>query len=244
MRSLALGLFLAVSALPAGAQPVETVTVDDDSPVGLWKFDVPESVHFALFGQTKWGPAMTEFCEIEKFRGQLTAHCPGLHIAGEDVSHGTVALHGNRLRLAWGSMLHAMAINGALGSGQFEGTFSATTLGISSQAPNPVIGQRLALSANMPDRAGKAGLLVRSLDEMAKGSFATPLDAKGTNIRILKPETLQALGDVQSIIYIGDKALTVSNDPFNVYDVEFASGHLICELRQGVDSEITYFDCG
>lgn len=238
-------LLLCLLTGSATAQPVETVRVDDASPVGVWKFNMPQGFHASPLGKTRWGSMADQFCEIEKIRATMTVHCLGLRFGGEDISRGTASIRDSHLRLTWGSMLHYVAINGVLGpAGQFEGTFSLQNLGISSDAPENVTGEKLALSAGAPDKAGKSGLLAHTLDEMAKGALTAPPDPSAAAVKILKPETLQALGSVQSVIYIGEKNLSSTMDPYSVYDVEFANGHLICELRQAADNRLDYFDCG
>jgi hypothetical protein len=255
-RPVTLAFVLAFSPLAAFAQsetvaPPETVTVESDSPVGLWKITVPRGFRSPFVGKTEWGPLTDEFCQIEKMRNELTVHCLGLRLGGRDVSRGSLSIQGSHIRMAWGSTFFYMAINGTRQSaGQFEGTLSVNALGISSDAPEQVTGTRLSVPADTPDKGGKSGLLARLLDEMAKGVVTEPLApmpaaaqvGPGTYVRLLKPDTLQALGSVQSMIYLGRK--NIAAGPTDVYDVEFANGHLICELHQAADNAIDYFDCG
>jgi len=227
------------------AQPIEAVTVEDSSVAGVWKFTAPQGFSASLLGKTRWGPMTDEFCEIEKIRTAMTVHCPGLHFDGADISRGTVRLNDNHLRLTWGSMLHHVAITGTIRpTGQFEGRYSLQNLGIASEAPDKVTGEKLTLSASTPDTASKSGFLARVLSEMAQGALTVPLDPRATTVKILKPDTLHSLGSVQSIIYVGEKNLSATADSFVIYDVEFANGHLICELRQATDDRLSYFDCG
>jgi hypothetical protein len=246
MRSLIAAVALAALPLPAVAQnaaPVESVVVNGGTLAGVWKFTVPGSFKGGLFGKTEWGPAVGEFCEIEEMRAALTVHCPGLHIGSEDVSRGTVSLNKGHIRMAWGSMRLYFAINGALSpNGEFTGVFSAQFLGISSDDPEKVTGERLSLSADKPDKGGKSDLLARLLDQMANGAVTEPRDPDPKAVKILKPDTLHALGGLQSIIYIGDKAEPAG--AVSVYDAELANGHLICELRQDADGKLDYLDCG
>lgn len=253
-RLVTLAFVLGFSPLAAFAQsktvaPPETVTVESDSPVGLWKITFPQSFGSLLVGKTEWGPLTDEFCQIEKMRNELTVHCLGLRLGGQDVSRGRLSIQGSHIRMAWGSALFYAAINGTRQSAtQFDGTLSVNHLGISSDDPERVTGTRLSVPADTPDKGGKSGLLTRLLDEMAKGAVTEPLApaapqvGPGTNVRLLKPDTLQALGEIQSMIYLGRKNLATSST--EVYDVELTNGHLICELHQAADNAIDYFDCG
>lgn len=256
MRKFVISMSLLICAAPALCAevpgPTETISVNGASLVGIWKFSAPQSVDFAFLSKAKWGANGDAFCQIEEINAELSVHCLGLRIARKDVSRGTMRVKGNSLRMIWESNLFHLGINGTFQSAdQFEGIFFAQFLGISDDAPDKATGARLILSADAPDKGGKADLLARMLKEMATGSLTVPLDTSGlaltgkanaSYIKILKPDTLGSLGSIQSIIYLGEtdrREASISN-----YDVEFSNGHLICGLHQAADSRLDQFDCG
>ncbi len=253
MRRFAVLIFaLAFPPLAASAQN-ETVTVQVGDPIGIWKFSNMQGFEFSFFSKSKWYPPTGDaFCQIEKLGADLSVHCLGFHINGKDVSRGTMRVMGDSLRMVWGSSTSFVGIKGAFQSAnQFDGIEFIQVLGISDDAPGEVTGTRLTLSADAPDTGGNSALLARVLDEMAEGPLTVPLDPSGLvttakpgapYIKILKPETLRPLGSIRSTIYLGQKWLPVL--PTSVYDVEFANGHLICELHQAADDRLDYFDCG
>ncbi len=249
MRKRLIAFWLVLFAIPAMAADTETVTVENASIIGVWKINLPQSFSFHLLGKTEWGPMVDQFCQMEEIRRELTVHCLGFRINRQDVSRGSLSIKGNRIRMAWGSMMLYFAMNGTLRSaGQFEGTVSVQALGISSDAPDKATGTRLSLSANAPDTGGKSGLLARVLQEMADGVFVVPSDANADQIKILKPETLRPMGAIQSIIYLGETVFKNTAPPVpdshSVYDVEFENGHLICGLHRRADGGLDNFDCG
>jgi len=229
---------------PIGSVPLESVTVSNDSMVGIWKLTMPLGFDFSFFHKTKWSPTGDTFCQIEEIQKKLTIHCLGFHLGQEDVSHGSLSIRGRDLRMAWGSARFYAAINGTQQSAtQFDGTFSVQAMGISDDAPDKVAGIKLALAPDAPDKGAKLHLVELVLGDMAKGALTVPLDAKAKGVRILSPETLRQLGDVQSIIYVGEKG-NADRAIGSVYDIEFANGHLICELHQNTDNKLDQFDCG
>jgi hypothetical protein len=256
VRALTIGVSLTLLAGPASAidtvAPAETVTVESDSPIGLWKFNLPQSFDLhGVVGKAEWGPMADEFCQIEKMHTELTVHCLGLRVGGQDVSRGRLSIKGDHIRMVWGSMWTYLAINGTMRSAaQFAGTISASHLGISSDDPDKVTGTKLFLVASTPDSGGKSALLTRLLDQMTRGTVTEPTamptpnavpNKPGAYIRLLKPDTLEALGGLQSITYLGDGGLS---PPLSFYDVEFVNGHLICSLRQNSEGTLDQFDCG
>jgi hypothetical protein len=109
---------------------------------------------------------------------------PGAALRRHGHQPGTVRLNDNHLRLTWGSMLHHVAITGTIRpTGQFEGRYSLQNLGIASEAPDKVTGERLTLSASTPDTASKSGFLARVLSEMAQGALTVPLDPRATTVK-------------------------------------------------------------
>jgi hypothetical protein len=248
MRKFIAVLLLLIFAVPALGdditQPVESVTVNNDSLAGIWKFTMPLGFDFSFFHKTKWGPQGDAFCQIEEIQKKLTVHCLGFRLGVKDVSHGSLSMKGRNLRMVWGSARFYAAINGTQQSAtQFDGIFSVQALGVSDDAPDKVVGTKLALVPSAPDKGEKLHLVALILDGMAKGALTVPLDPKATGVRILNPDTLRQLGDVRSIIYVGEKG-NANTALGSVYDIEFANGHLICSLHQTADNKLDQFDCG
>jgi hypothetical protein len=247
LRKLIIAALLTVLAAPAIAAdtnlPTETVTVISNSLAGVWKITVPERLKFAVLGKTEWGPAIEAFCRVEDIRAALTIHCPGLHMSGKFIDRGSVSIDGSTIRLIWGSTFKRLGIAGTLHSvSNFDGTFFVEQLGMSSDAPFKSVGEKLSLSENTPDKAGRSALLARLLQQLVRGAPAEPLDAHAQTIRFPRPDELRPLGAIQAMIYLGEKTHT-GERPYSVYDVEFHNGNLICELRQR-DDTLDGFICG
>jgi hypothetical protein len=248
MRKLlaaALLLLLPAVALAQDALPIETIESDGlDSLTGVWKITMPEGFKASLFGKTEWGPTIEDYCRFEEIGAALTFHCPGLRLGGKYVSRGTVTLDKGHIRLIFGSAFMRFGMVGTLHSdAKFDGTFFIEYVGISSDAPAKSVGEKMSLSETTPDKAGKSALLARLFQQMAQGGPTEPFDAHAMTMRFLKPDDLHPLGTIQTIIYLGEVAPGTER-PSSVYDVEFANGNLICQLRQRDDNTLDYFDCG
>jgi hypothetical protein len=238
-------LIFAVPSLAADiALPNEAVTVSDDSLVGIWKVTMPQGFDFSFFHKTKWGPQVDAYCQIEQSGKKLTIHCLGFRIGSNDVSHGTLSMEGRTVRMTWGSTFFYAAINGTRRSAtQFDGTFFVEGMGVSDDAPGKVAGIKLTLASNAPDKGGKLHSVELLLDKMSKGLLNVAPDANAAGVRVLSPDTLHSLGDVQSIIYVGETN-SVFASPASVYDIEFSNGHLICSLHEDANNKLDQFDCG
>jgi hypothetical protein len=248
MRKLIIAALLTGLAIPAIAadtnSPIETVTVISNSLTGVWKITVPEGFKSAVLGKTEWGPAIDAFCRVEDIHAALTIHCPGLSMSGKLVDRGSVSIDGGTTRLIWGSAFKRFGMAGTLRSvSNFDGTFFVERLGMSSDAPFTSGGEKLSLSTNAPDKAGRSSLLARLLQQMMQGVPTEPADTFARDLRFPTPDQLRPLGAIQAIIYLGEKTHT-GDRPYNVYDVEFSSGNLICELRQRDDNVLDGFICG
>lgn len=248
VRKRVIAALLTALAIPAvaadAALPTETVTVSSSSLVGVWKISMPEGFKLAVFGKTEWGPAIDAFCRVEDIRAALTIHCPGLGMSGKLIDRGFISIDGSTIRLIWGSAFKRLGIDGTLRfTSNFDGTFFIERLGISSDAPFKSVGEKLSLSTNAPDKAGRSNLLARLLQQMMQGAPTEPVDALARTMRFPTPDQLRPLGTIQTVIYLGDKTLT-GQSPYSVYDVEFSNGNLICELRLRDDNGLDGFICG
>ncbi len=132
---------------------------------------------------------------------------------------------------------------------------ASSWLGASRENPAVAEGVRIAPQADAPDKAGKAPLLRRILDQ---GLPAVPQDADAMkkNGSIL---ALPKLGAVQSLAYLGQETkwdwppppgtkvdvmhLPSRPDFFSVYFVRFAEGERLCGLHQRDDGVLDAFRC-
>src|ERR1043166_7397964 len=67
-------LLLGLLVAPAAAQPLETVEVDANALVGVWKVDLP-TYGAITFAGAKWGPLKPNYCRIDPEQGGLSAKC-------------------------------------------------------------------------------------------------------------------------------------------------------------------------
>src|SRR5579864_7913806 len=102
MRKLvAFAFLLATTAVQS--QP-ESVSVERSRGLeGLWKISVPAGFGIGFSGPAKFGPMRDLYCRIAQ-DGDI--HC----LSGGYPESGTVALDGNKVHIAWGSMMVRMAI--------------------------------------------------------------------------------------------------------------------------------------
>ncbi|MGA7676610.1 MAG: hypothetical protein WCA78_16385 [Rhizomicrobium sp.] len=231
------------------ATSTETIVVSASALTGVWKMNWPESGFIALLHHDAyWGPLRDHFCRIEQARSDMKVRCIGM---GDWT--GTVTVEDGKIHIAWGTMLARLALDGIVQSAtHFDGNFAIKLVGIEYDDPQIANGTKLTLSETLPDKAGKSALLGRVLDQMSKGPITEKVDAQSKNIWTAKPEELRPLGAVKSIIYLGEftKLLDVKSDgsrqyeePFSVYDVEFANGERLCGLRQDASGALQHFAC-
>jgi hypothetical protein len=247
MRKLLPAALLAALPITATAAeaipPSETVVVNASALDGVWKITKPDYGSIKLFHDAQWGAMHDSFCRMEHVHGDLAVHC----FAWGILKDGRVSIEGKNIHFAWGTMMLRIVIDGDLQSAtQFGGTFAVKFSGIEYDDPVASSGTKLTLSPNAPDGGGKSALLARLLGEMTKGAPTATFDTQAGNVRPLKAQTLQALGAVQSIIYLGTAPkpgnLKIA-DFFSVYDVEFAGGQRICGLHQRDDGTLDGFTC-
>jgi hypothetical protein len=248
LRKFFIAALLTALAVPAAAADTnlstETVTVSSNSLAGVWKITMPEGFKLAAIGKTEWGPAIDAFCRVEDINAAPKIHCPGLGMSGKLIDRGSVSINNGAIRLIWGTAFKRLGIAGTTRSASnFDGTFFVERLGISSDAPFKSVGEKLSLSINAPDKAGKSALLARLIQQLTQGAPTEPVDTLAHTMRFPTPDQLRPLGAMQATIYLGEKILTKER-PYSVYDVEFSNGNLICELRQRDDNALDGFICG
>ena len=245
MKRLAAALLLLLSA-PAIAQdaPVETVTVN--SLAGLWHGNLLQfSVRDGLFSRPKFGPAFDVFCRISPRQDALEISCLQLQ------QTGTVPAGGDRVHFAWGAMI----FDGELvGAGHVRGHFQTKFAGITFENSDFTDARRVAPDSTAPDKAGKAVLLRRIIDD---GLAGVPHDDEAItrNGGVTNPPKL---GTIQAIAYLGQETkldiplaggkpdlarLPNRPDFFSVYYVKFAEDTRLCGLHQREDGVLDGFRC-
>jgi hypothetical protein len=254
-KSFACALVIVLAAPCMAADPVapsiETVVVDGSALVGVWKMNWPQSGSILLFHDANWGPLRDRFCRIEQARSDLKMYCIGM--GGDLFSVGTVTVDRARIHIAWGNMMARLSMDGTLQSAtHFNGKFAIKLAGIEYGDPDLATGMKLTLSDSATDSGGNSAILMRLLDQMSKGPITEKIDPQSKNIWPAKPEELRPLGAAKSIIYLGEFTKLIGlkpdgshqyEDPFSVYDVEFANGERLCGLRQDAGGALQHFAC-
>ena len=242
---------VALAMLPVAAlaqstpRQVETVEVDGNALIGVWKIDWPNYGHVDLSFHATWGPMQGNFCRIEKVEDGLSANC--FPNPGRD---GSVTVEKSHFHMAWGSMMARIYVDGGMSSPlAFEGHMGAKLSGLAIENPTPSHGEKLDLSAITSDGGGKATLLAQLLAGLAKGDASVL-----PNLPLFRPPgsaELRPLGAIESVIYLGlspNPVPPTAKEPaeldfYRVYDVEFANGHRICGLHQRPDDVVDALRC-
>ena len=137
-----------------------------------------------------------------------------------------------------------------------RGHFRSTSwLGVSRKNPATAEAVRITPQVDAPDRAGKAPLLRRILEQGLEG---VPQDVEAMR-KNETTRTLPKLGAVQSLSYLGQETkwdwppppgvkqdithLPSRPDFFSVYFVRFADGERLCGLHQRADGVLDAFRC-
>jgi hypothetical protein len=243
----------ATAAQPS--HPTETVTVNASPLVGVWKLDWPQ---WGRIPGNKWGPLGDRYCRIEQRKGDLAIRCLSRGNGAGNIGIGTVSLEGDRVRLAWGSIVARIALDGTLqspGAGPtlITGKVSARIAGFYRENPASSRATRLSLSDDA-DTGGKTMLLRTALRQLALGSLTLPHDKEAIeNNGGALPMDIQALGALQAAIYLGPSFQELSHstnglpdmdlESFSVYAVEFDGGQRICALHQRPDAVLDVFHC-
>jgi hypothetical protein len=258
--ALSAGLLLLAAGAAAEDVPanVETVIVHASALDGVWKINVPD--YFGIqVNRAEWGDLRDTFCRIESQNDDdVRIHC----LSWLMLRNGTVSLDDGKIHLAWGSMMVRLVLDGTLQSAaQFDGNFAFKFSGIRFDNPAPTGAQKISLSK---DKGGDTELLERLLADGARGApSAVSYVKKEIDVSFLKQENLQALGQVQSVVYLGqipyyNRASDPHPKPENhqqwlenrkardfmgAYAVEFQNGQRICELHRQPDGRIDRFAC-
>lgn len=237
MRHLALLAPLLFLHTPiAQAQLAETVTVNEATLTGLWKIAVPNGFSINLAQHVSFLPMKNIFCRITQSGSAFDIHC--INRGYSRSGSGTIS--GNKVHIAWGSMMARMVIDGMRSGSDIDGHFAFKLSGISHEDSEPSHSERLAPPIAGADRGGKEALLKAVLEgrPVPRDNAAILKNGGTTN-----PETL---GAVQVVAYLGQSPrLGGGADPefFTVYAVEFDNGERLCGLHQRDDGTLDAFHC-
>jgi hypothetical protein len=252
MKRLALALTLLAAPAMAQEAPVETVTVNGASLVGIWHGTLVQSGFHSILSLVTVSPATLgqmadAFCRIAPEKGELQMSCVQFGINGTVTDKdGHVRIGGSRMAFE-GEQPDATHLRG-----HFR---SRSWLGMSRENPAVAEAVRITPHLDAPDTAGKAPLLHRILEQ---GWADVPQDATAmkTNDSLL---ALPKLGPVQSLSYLGQETkwdwppppgtkqdiMHIPNRPdfFSVYFVRFADGERLCGLHSRDDGVLDGFRC-
>jgi len=250
-----LALLAVLLAAPAMAQdvPMETVTVNGRSLVGVWYGTLVQSGFYNLLGglsgitPLSFGQMAQAFCRIGPANGELAMSCVQFG------DNGRVTVENGLVRIGRRSMaFEGMQPDASHLRGHFR---SRSWLGVSGENPLVAEGVRVTPQADAPDRAGKAPLLRRILEQ---GLDGVPHDA-GAMKKNDASSDAPKLGAVRDIAYLGQEAkwdwppppgvkadrMHIPNRPdfFSVYFVRFADGERLCGLHSRDDGVLDAFRC-
>lgn len=167
-------------------------------------------------------------------------HC----LSGGFAESGTAELDGDKVHVAWGSMMARMAIDASYKNGGFTGTFTFKLSGIRHDAPEPSIGARI-----MPPAGSDEGskYLTALMTQLSAGSVLSPINAKAiaANDGAL-PTDIKKLGTVEATALLGQTPLWIDKpegDQYSVHIVEFTHGERLCGVYQNVDGVLVAIRC-
>ena len=255
MKRLAIAMLLFAAPAMAQDAATETVTVNANSLVGVWHGTLAQSGFRSLFGALTgvnpmaFGQMAEAFCRIAPAKDELEMSCLQFGISGRvTLADGHVRIGGSRMAFE-GEQPDAMHLRG-----HFRST---SWLGTSRENPALAEAVRIVPQPDAPDKAGKAPLLRRILDQ-GLASVPQDADAMKKNDSVI---TLPKLGPVQSLSYLGQETkwdlpppgpemdmldiMHLPNRPdfFSVYLVRFADGERLCGLHQREDGVLDAFRC-
>jgi len=227
---------LLFAATPSMAQQTESVTVNADALLGVWKISRPNYVgKKGLFGDWAFGPARDFFCHMERKGDDLAMPC----LQGGEAS---VTFRGDKIHLAGGIVLARLVIDGVMQPGNsFTGHAALKLVGISTEDSGISSGARLDLSTPPPDTGGMAQVL-REL--VAQGIAHTAHDDKVKDSAALSAD----LGSLQTAVYLGQQDRVggpgrTDKGFYTVYALEFDKGERVCGLHRRDDGVLDAFQC-
>ena len=236
MQRLVAFAFLLV-ATAAQAQP-ETVVVERNRGLeGLWKISVPAGFSVSFSGPAKFGPMRDLYCRITK---EGSIHC----LSGGYAKTGTAELDGDKVHIAWGSMMARMAIDATYKDGGLNGTFAFKLAGIRHDAPERSIGGRvIPPTSNDED----AEYLATLMTQLSAGKVSVPLDIKAITAHDgALPTGIKSLGTVEAIAFLGQTPWHISRPDgglYSVHIVDFSHGERLCGIHRNPGGVLDAFRC-
>jgi hypothetical protein len=226
----------------------EAVLVEGGALDGVWSILTPSEMG-TDFRSAHFGPLTKKLCRFEGKKGHITIRCFGPYYYTRE---GTAEIDASSVHLAWGSALARFVIDARLNTPfSFKGTFSFKVMGITYNDRETIAGEKIQLPKAVVDDAGKEPLLTQSLQQLSDGALVVPHDAAAMkknlgDAKAITPNALRALGDIQTVRYVGKTARAANGkypDFFSVYQVEFASGERLCGLHQREDGVLDALIC-
>jgi len=232
-------LLLVFACLPvcAWAQP-ESITIERQRDLaGLWKISLPAGFSVGLTGPARFGPMRDTYCRVTEAR---TIHC----LSGGYAAEGTAVLDGDKVRIAWGSMMARIAIDAVYRDSGFVGTFVFRLSGFGHDAPSPSNGTRVVPPS---DSDAASRYLASLMTQLAAGTVTAPHDtaaikAKGGSL----PASVAKLGAVEAVAFLGHAPRELERpegELYSVHFIAFARGELICGLHQRTDGVLDAMRC-
>jgi hypothetical protein len=237
MRKLFASLCVLAAFSPALAQP-ETVAVEHQRSLsGLWRISVPAGFGIGLGGPAHFGPMRDLYCRITQGDD---IHC----LSGGYPRSGTATLDGDKVHIAWGTMMARMAIDAIYKDGGFTGTFAFKLSGIRHDAPERSVAARI-LPPSDSDQASRT--LTGMMGQLAAGTMTSPHDLEAIKAHDgALPAGVAKLGALEAVAFLGRTPRQIGqpdSDPYSVHIVEFAHGELLCGLHQRADGVLDAFRC-
>jgi hypothetical protein len=237
MRKLLAPFCFLAACCPALAQP-ETVAVEHQRNLsGLWRISVPAGFGVSLGGPAHFGPMRDLYCRITQ-AGDI--HC----LSGGYPRSGAAALDGDKVHIAWGTMMARMAIDALYQDGGFTGTFTFKLSGIRHDAPERSVATRIAPPSDS-DQASR--YLTGVMAQLAAGAMTSPHDLLAIKAHDgALPAGVAKLGTLEAVAFLGRTPLEIGQidgDPYSVHIVEFAHGELLCGLHQRADGVLDALRC-
>jgi hypothetical protein len=225
------------TATAVQSQP-ETVNVERTRGLeGLWKISVPAGFGIGFSGPAKFGPMRDLYCRVTQ-SGSI--HC----LSGGYARDGTAALDGDRVHIAWGSMMARMAIDAAFKEGSFIGTFTFKLSGIRRDAREPSVGKRLTPPTGSDDGSKYVATL---MTQLSAGTISVPLDAKAIAAHDgALPTGIPNLGNVEAIATLGQTPRQIDQPEGGLYSghiVEFERGERLCGVSQNTGGVLVAVRC-
>lgn len=257
----ALAALACLAVSPAATAQPETISVETHNLAGLWRISMPAGGNVDWRMHVSFGPMFDNFCRLEGPRDNLKAYCMLQNARKSDI--GDVSVDGERVHIAWGSMMLRVTVDGTLQPGGFTGYYTLKASGIGVRAPEQMRASKILLAQDAPDLGAKGAALAKLLTGVAGGAPLASLMPLNPNPRADLPaaKDLAGLGPIQTVAYLGHTPTIAEllaalpedrrakegprfNDyVLDIYAVEFANGERLCGVHQRADGAIDGLVC-